>query len=550
MIKPCPIHVRSSGARYGMILGFFLMLALMQLQAMASVASGDSSYRKVVQRIQQMIEDGQLPSAQEVLLMALKKFPSNSGLENLLGVVSVEQGDVASARQEFTLAIQHDPSLTSAYLNLGRLLMPSARDDRKSRQQAVQLYESVLQQDPQNEDAHFELAILRMWAMQYQKSLDDIARLPEEARQDIRVQVLICADQAGLGNRRKEQREVAWLESSPDLTEQDVMLALPALRSMHQPDVIDELLTAVSGHHTLSVQGLRLLGLAEEAEGRLQSAQTTLERVYERKPSCVTPLVDLTRVALEEKQYQSALGYLAHARALQPDNAGFAYEFGLICIKLGLLNETIKAMHDAVQLVPNNAEYNLGMGIIASYGANPSEAIPYLQKYRVLRPEDPEGMLALGEGLFRLGSLEDASAWLSMAAKYGATEARARYYLGRILDEEGKYSLALEQLRQSVQAKDTRADVYAELGKAYMQLNKYGAAGAALHHALGLDANSDSANLALLRLYAFTHDPRQEEQRKRFLAVQKQKQNLYLDALRTLRVQPYEDQPSVYSGSE
>lgn len=515
-----------------------LLCASHTLFASVPAPPNRTAYRHVVLEIQQKIKRGQLGAAREALSKALRLFPGNGGLENLLGIVDIQQGRADEAKRAFSAAIKEDPRLTSAYLNLGQILMGYAARDPTTMQKATHLYEKVLRTSPNNEDANFEYAILLMWKGAYRGSLRHIARLPGKAHANIRVEALTCADQSGIGNTSAAIHATALMEANPSLTEQDVMLALPGLRAAHQTGLIAALLKAASRRHPLSIHGLFLLGLAQEAEGDLKSARTTLTRVYEMNNSWVAPLLDLTKIALARKKYQQALGYLAHARALEPNNASLAYQFGLVCVKLGLLDETIEALRDAVKLAPNDPSYNLGMGIITSFGPNPSEAIPYLQKYHSMRPQDPKGLLALGTGYFRAEHLRTASLWLQKAAKFSKTEARARYYLGRILSKQGKYQQAIEELQRSASAQNKRADVYVELGRAYMHLKKYAMAERALDRAIRLNPNSYAGNLALLRFYVFTHDPRRARQRKRFLSVRKKKQKEYLDAFRSIDARP------------
>jgi tetratricopeptide (TPR) repeat protein len=497
-----------------------------------------SSYRDAVMRIQQQIENARLSDARASIMDALKEFPSDGGLENLLGVVDAQQGHFRAAQQDFTVAIQHDPSLVSAYLNLGRILMSSAQQNPKVRQKAVYLYEQALRRAPGNNDANFQLAILLKWQHHYRESLEHVDRVAPDIRAKARVQALLCADEAGIGSLNAVKRTAASLEANPNLTEQDVMLAVPELRDAHLAQVIAGLLRASNDHHPLSLRGLRLLGLAEEAEGETKLARATLERVYDKNPSWVAPLVDLTRVAMEQKDYKAALGYLAHARALRPDDASYAYEFGLICVKLGFLDETIQAMGDAVKLAPDNPEYNLSMGLISSLGFNPETALPYLMKYHSMDPKDPKGVLALGTGYFRAGKMKEASLWLQRATGFPTTAGRAHYFLGRILFQHGEYLKAVAELNEAARLQADRSDIYVELGKAYFQLKKYALAKKVLDRAIQLDPNSYNANLALLRVYSITHDPRRAEQQKRFVAVHEEKEKAYVDSLRKIYVRP------------
>lgn len=499
-----------------------------------SSAQQSASYRNLVLSIQGQIESGDLNRAHASLLVALKQYPANGGLENLLGVVEIQQGHEDRAKQDFALAIAHSPSLTGAYLNLARIAMESADSDAQQQKEALRLYREALVLDPNNPEALYGEATLLMWQHSYEKSLANIEKLDPEARAHARVQAIVCADETGLGHKEKADRAASSMAASPDLAEQDVLLALPALRTAHRADLIELLLTAAGQRQSLSERGLRLLGLAQEAEGKLAEARATLERVYGMNTSATEPLVDLARVALASKDNQGALGYLAHARALQPANPVLAYEYGLVCVQMNLLREARLAMGQAVALAPANPDYALAMGSISS-GA---DALPYLRKYHDLRPNDAVGYLAFGMAYFQNTDYPHASEWLEKAMSDTKTSAAAHYYLGRILNQQGKYQEAIVQLQQSASLKPDQPEVSAELGEAYLRLKDYPAATTQLHRALELDTDSYTANYALLRLYAQTGDPRRTEQAARFAALRKQDEEQYRDAMRVIETRP------------
>ena len=52
-------------------------------------------------------------------------------------------------------------------------------------------------------------------------------------------------------------------------------------------------------------------------------------------------------------------------------DATLPYEFGDVCLKLGLLGEASKAFGQAVKLAPENADYTFGMGIVSSFARTP-----------------------------------------------------------------------------------------------------------------------------------------------------------------------------------
>ena len=304
-------------------------------------------------------------------------------------------------------------NLPAPYLNLGRLETDNAQSNQAHRTAALNLYQKLLRFEPRNPEANYQAATLLLWDAKYQQSLDHLAKLPAASQQQIGTQLLLCADHAALNHTTEANAAAAKLTAGPDLLEPDALEILPALRSAHRADLIEQIFAAANTHHPLSVNSLRTLGLAQEADGKLTEARATLEQVFAASPTSELVLVDLARVAKAAKDYQGALGYLAHARELKPNDASLPYGFGVICIRLSLLGEARKAMAEAVKLDPDNPTYNFGMGTISSFAQDPTGALPYLEKYHSLRPTDPAGTLSLGTTYFRAKNYDTAISCLT-----------------------------------------------------------------------------------------------------------------------------------------
>src|SRR5262249_3882805 len=138
-------------------------------------------------------------------------------------------------------------------------------------------------------------------------------------------------------------------------------------------------------------------------------------------------LLELARVAHKQRDYQGALGYLAHARDLEPNNAKLHYYFGLVCVDLNLVAEAGNSFEKAVKLEPDNPAYNYAMGATPAYRHDPAEAVPYFEKYLKSKPQDPRAKLALGDALFRAKDYDAALPWLTEAVKFPETAAAAHY---------------------------------------------------------------------------------------------------------------------------
>jgi tetratricopeptide (TPR) repeat protein len=515
-----------------------LTLGLLFLTLAGTALPSSEQYRQLVLEIQQHMERNDLQGARSLIASAQAMFPANGGLENLLGVIEVQQGHSDRAIQEFSAAILHDPGLASAYLNLGRIYMQTAESDKTARASALRAYDRLLRMEPNNAEANYQAAMLLMWDHNYERSLQHLTRLSPDDRSRIGAQIVLCADEAALNHASAADKAAAAIVAAPDLAEQDAMEVLPALQAAHRADLIESIFAAANDKKPLSADGLRILGLAQEGEGKLEIARKTLERAFTQSNSSVPILVDLTRVAKASKDYQGALGYLAHARDLQPNDAGFAYEFGVLSLRLGLLGESRKAMGEAVKLSPDNPEYNFGMGTVSSFAQDATQGLPYLQKYHALRPSDPTALLAIGTTYFRARNFDSASIWLKQAVAHDTTAADAHYYLGRIARAVGRLDDAKHELEQANTLTPDRPDVLGELGQVFIASHEYREAQTYLDRAVTLDPENYGANFGLLQLYARTGDPRREEQSKRFDQIKSNDEQHYQEMMRIINVRP------------
>ncbi len=525
----CTIRTHANARR-------FFVLTLAFLTACAVSAQDRSAYRQSVLAIQQQIEAGDLGGARSALGDVMKRYPDDGGLENLLGVIEIQQGRTSAARQAFLSAIRHDPQLASAYLNLSRIDMQTAANDAAARAEALRVSEKVLQLDASNDEARYQVATILTWQKSYARSLAELNRLSKQTRNAVGAQSLACEDQTAIGGREATDAAARMLADNPDLTEQDVNVCVRALRVAHRADLIESLLTASAGHQPLSPGGLRMLGLAQEAEGKLAQARTTLETAFAADSGSVTILLDLTRVVEAAGDHQGALGYLAHARDLDPKDASLPYEFGAICLRMGLYAEARKAIGAALEIEPDNPDYNLGMGLLASFFEEPAQAMPYLHKYHALRPTDAKGVLALGSASFRAKDYNTAAQWLKQAVTHPSTAAEAHYFLGRIARQEGRIDEATAELKETLRFEPDQPSALAELGQIAVTQRNNALASTYLKHAVQLDPDNYAANFGLLQLYARTNDPRREQQSKRFEEIKDKKDARDLEMMRSIEI--------------
>jgi tetratricopeptide (TPR) repeat protein len=494
---------------------------------------------KILQ-IQSLIGEYDLAEAEKLLNEAVKQFPADAGFANLRGIIDAQQGNPTAAARSFRRAIQHSPRFTGAYLNLGRLYQEDSASDPQASLKALEIYARVLDYEPKNQEANYQTAALLQQQGKFQESLLHLSRLPEEVQVRAQALSIFCADYAATGNRQAADGAAAGLLADPEFSEADAQQILPGVVAGKRDDLVILLLEGLQKRQALSPQLLHALGSAYARNHRFDEARAALERSAAGENLSPGLLVELARVAHEQRDYKGSLGYLAHARDLAPENANIHYDFGLVCLDMDLLAEAGNAFEKAVKLEPENASFNYAMGWVAAFRHDPAEAAPFFQKYLQLKPGDPRGKLALGTAFFRAKDYDAAIPWLTEAVQASETATAAHYYLGAIALQQRRLDDAFSQLQLALKANPDYANALAELGQYYLIKKEYGEAEKQIRRALELDPDYLAANLYLLTLYTRTGDSHREEQAKHFEELQKRRDEKAQELMRIVEVHPFE----------
>ncbi len=502
------------------------------------LTGSDESAMEATQKVRQLLQQGDVAAARSALAEALRQFPHDASLHNVQGVMEAQQGDYQAAQASFRQALGEAPRYTGAYLNLGRLYQENAARDPAAPQKALETYQALLRFEPGNVEANYQMAVLLFQQGSFQASLDRLARLPAADQDHPQALSVRCGDYAGLGPSARAAALADRLLASPDLAEADVLPLLPVLAAHRQAGLAVKLLEGLEARNLASYESLCALGLLYREQGRPAPARAALEKAAQLKPDAASPLLDLARVAYDQQDYTAALGYLAHARDLEPQNGAIHFLWGLICMQQNLLEESYRALKLAASLDPENPAYNYAVGVVTMQRQDAREAIAYLQKYCALRPRDPAGRLALGVAYFNSNDLDKARELLAQVAGQPQTAAAANYYLARIAADEGDYTTAARDLQNSLKADPHYAEAYAELGHIQLKQRRYREARETLQKALDLNPESYSANLNLLDLYQKTKDPLAEAQAKRFDDVKQHRNEVAKEYLRKIEVRP------------
>ncbi len=517
--------------------GSFVQLLLLVV-ACVRTASPANSVDEPLLRVQQFIARGDLGEARRELERLVQIAATDPRVFNLLGVIDARENRFSPAELNFKRAIALAPRFLGAYMNLGRLYQ-SRPSDQEASKKALEVYLRSLEFAPADVEANYQAAALLLRSGKFTPSLEHLSRLPPDARQRAAVLALRYADYVGLGVTARALTVEKQLAAAPDLAELDVLPILPLLHAHGADDTAARLLESLAVRGAATPAGLQALAGIQEKQGRLKHARESLERDLRLEPPTAAVLVQLARLAYRTGDLEGSLGYLAHARDLEPGNASIHYCFGLICVDLKLPPEARQSLAKAVELDGGNPYFSYALGAVLLQQKEADLAIPHFQKYCSALPDDAHGRLALGVAYFDAYQFGAARKELELAAANPETRAGGSLYLGRLALTENRPAEAANRFREAIQANPSQPDAYAELAVVHIHRGDFALAGTDLAAALKIAPDHYRSNLNLLLLYQRSKDPRSAEQARRVEQLQRAGEERERMLLRSLDLRPY-----------
>ena len=486
--------------------------------------------------IQDDIASGDLAAASRKIDDALAQSPNEGGLFNLRGIVHAKHDRLEAARGDFETAVQLAPTLVPARQNLARSCQLLVDRSSSAMQCAMDSWQTVLKSMPKDTEAILALATLHEWRGEFAQSLRELNRLPES---DAPALALRCADLAGIGAIDKARMTLDALARLPNFSETEAEIILPVLEKSKNAGLIVQLVEALDSRNLASVANLRRLAAAYEHLSSYKEARKTLERVAAAEPNQKPDLLELARIAYLSHDPEGALGYLAHARDLSPNDPQIHFLFGMIAVQMDLPIEARRSLERALELNPAGSAYHYALGSIILTTRDAASAVAHFQSYVAALPADPRGHFALGVAYFASGDYTRADTEMHTAAIDATTAAGAEYFMGRIDLAGDRLDQAAEHFDRSIHLLPAFAESYTQLARVRMRQGRLQPARAALDKALAIDPDSYQANTALLALYQRTRDSRKDEQTARLRTLDERRSAKAELMLRTIEVKPY-----------
>ncbi len=490
----------------------------------------------VLQQINALLGREDFAGARTALAAALSDHPRDPALHNLAGVADAENHAFVSAESHFLTAIRIAPREGAAYENLGRLYQERSAEDPSAQAKALDTYRRLLAVQPANAEGLYQSGFLLTLDGEFADARARLERLPADLRHQPNIQAVLAVDLAGTGDAGGAAAAVQALIADPGLSAPDILAVMPAFPHLKDDEVPRLLLEGLDRRGLATAEALQALAGIAMRQSRFRDARAALERAVARGGPRAPVLIDLARAADKLGDHEGALGYLAHARDLEPSNPTVHFLFGIVCVELNLGSEAYESLKKAVALAPDNALVNYAMGAVSMFRHEPSESLPYFEKYIALAPADPRGRFALGVARFHSGQFDAAAADLREAVRSPQTAAGAHYFLGRIARQANDLETARREVSAALALYAQYAEAWAELGLIQARSGDYAESQRSLDRAVAIDPDNYAAAVNLAMLYGRTKDPRQEAQAARLEALQAKRAAQAQEFLRIIEV--------------
>jgi tetratricopeptide (TPR) repeat protein len=488
--------------------------------------------------IQDAIQAGDLAKASHLIDASLDQHPGDGGLLNLRGIVHARRNELTQARNDFAEAVRLLPGLVPAWQNLARACQLQAEQGGSSSACAIDSWKRVLHLKPGGAEAEESLALLYENQSNFAESLRFLGKLAGQEASRPRNLAIRCLDLSAVGQIGAAKKIALQLTVRTDFSESDLDGLQPAMELPGSAQIVVRLVEALDARHAASPTSLRRLAVAYEQLQRSSDARKMLERIAVLDPANTADLLELARLADASKDYEGALGYLAHARDLAPDNSRIHFLFAMTAVKMNLPIEARRSLERALALDPDNPGYNYAMGSVILTTRDAATASSYFQKFVKAEPADPQGHYALGIAYFASGDYDKAKQEMRKLTNDPKRAAGAEYFLGRMARLDGELDDATRHVEKSIELKPTFSESHTELARIYMLRGNLDAARYELDRALRLDPGSFQGNNELLVLYRRTHDPRAEKQAELLKNLDEDRSKRAELMLRTVEVRP------------
>ena len=364
--------------------------------------------------------------------------------------------------------------------------------------EASELYQQILEQQPEHIDANFLLGTLNLQS----ENLDKAAEL---LKQTVSLKPDHLEAHNNLGtvfqNQGKLEEAVGEykraINLAPDYAEAFYNLGSIFYKQRKFAEALEHYKQAISLRPDDYEAHLNIGNTFKELS-RLEEAEKSYRRSSALKPDYVIAHSRLGNILQEQGKFDESTKSLKRAIALDPTNVDIHNNLGTVLTKLGKLDEAVESYNraiklnpeeyqvysnlasalkesgkleealincnKAIELNPDYAEAHNNLGAILQETNQLEKAIVSYKNAIELKPDNPELYSNLGSALKELDRLDEAARYCRRAIMLKPDYAEAYNNLGTVLQEESKFDEAITNYKQAINLKPDHARAHSNLG--------------------------------------------------------------------------------------
>ncbi|HEY7305425.1 MAG TPA: tetratricopeptide repeat protein [Bryobacteraceae bacterium] len=365
--------------------------------AVVSLRAATDTSQEALERAGDLVRQHRLSEAEAQAKLALSDSATSPLAYALLGGIKLEQKDLAESITFLEKAVDLDPRLVGARLNLAEAYWLRGNSGR-----ALENYETV-------------------------------AKLKPEFLPAIR-QAAAIAEQRG-----ELERSLSWWIRAKKLQPDDPDILFGFGRACLKMDLLDDAEPALARAVKLrpgQVSYQYVLASARVGKKQFESAERLLRELVAKKPNDAQLHYALGSVYYLESKLEEAEQQFRASVRIEPKQLASWYYLGLVTRDRGNTEEAMRIFRELLKKHPDHAASYEALGMLLMRTEQYPEAERDLEKAVALNPKSVKSNYQLGLLLGRMGKKEESAKQLEIARSLQKEdEAQARLQL-RLLDPE------------------------------------------------------------------------------------------------------------------
>ncbi len=399
----------------------------------------DSTHEKPVNvalAVKQLLEKEATPEDAYVVLDRLDKTGDNR--VHLLILQSRYAAQLKNYNEAIALldeALETDPSLNEVLIIKARILTAQGKNE-----EAARLIKQVLEEYPDNNALRMQYARMLVEQMNIEAAIEQYSILHENLPEDATVTLslaLLYIEAKQLDEASDTLQQLVEMDQKVSVS--NYYLGRIAQNQGENKKAVAYYLRVNSDEYTFDAQ-LRI-GLLLSMLGKTEEGLAKLESLAEDQVDWslrVKAYLAQGEILRGEKRYKDGVEMYSRALQQKPDDTMLLYARGLMAEKIDRLDMAEADLKKVITIEPKNADALNALGYtLADRTTRYKEALGYIERASELAPGDPAILDSLGWVNYRLGKMDEAVKWLSMAfekledAEIAAHYGEVLWYIGQ-----------------------------------------------------------------------------------------------------------------------